>query len=55
MEKNSSFIILIFVDLKFRYFGRSTFDHSIFRITPKNFQLKKFQKFLSWKISQFSK
>ena len=47
--------MLIFVILKFRNSGHSTFDHLIFCIPPETFQFKKFQKFLIWKISQFMK
>ena len=45
-KNNLSFVILIFVILKFRNPSRSTFDYSIFSIPPKNLQLKNFQKFL---------
>ena len=37
-KNNSSFVILILLFFKFRNPGRSTFDHSIFCIPPKNFQ-----------------
>ena len=46
-SNNPSFPILIFVILKFRNIGGSTFDHSIFCIPPKNFQLKKIPKISS--------
>ena len=50
-KNNSSFVILILIILLFRNPGRSRFAPSIFCIPLKNFQLKKFQKFLIWKIS----
>ena len=54
-KKNLSSVILIFLIFKFQNPSRSTFDHSIFCIPPKNFQFEKFQKFIIWKISQFPK
>ena len=54
-KNNSCFVILIFVILKVRNPGRSTFDQSIYCIPPNNFQFKKLPKFLTLKISQFPK
>ena len=51
-KKYSSFVILIFLILKFQNLGRCTFDHSIFCIPPKNFELQKFQKSLIWKMKK---
>ena len=46
MKNKSSFVILIFVILKFRNPGRFTFDRSIFCIPRKNFEFKEFQKLI---------
>ena len=44
-KKNSSSVIIMFIILKLRNSGRSTFDHSIFSIRPGNFEFGKLANF----------
>ena len=55
LTNNSSVVVLILLIFEFQNPGRSTFYHSIFRIPPENFQFRKFELFLIWKIIQFPK